>query len=64
MRFADVDQLAELTGSPVLIRYVNEVSYRCGLTLSMFSRPHSTHCGIQEHRDIVAAPISTLWADD
>lgn len=47
--------MAELTGSPVLIRYVNEVSYRCGLTLSMFSRPHSTHCGIQEHRDIVAA---------
>ncbi|WP_375690097.1 GntR family transcriptional regulator [Pseudooceanicola sp. LIPI14-2-Ac024] len=50
--------LAELTGSPVLIRYVNEVSYRCGLTLSMFSRPHSTHCGIQEHRDILRALAS------
>lgn len=47
--------LAELTGSPVLIRYVNEIGYRCGFTLSQFSRPHSTHCGIQEHRDIVAA---------
>ena len=47
--------MAELTGSPVLIRYVNEIGYRCGFTLSQFSRPHSTHCGIQEHRDIVAA---------
>jgi DNA-binding GntR family transcriptional regulator len=47
--------LAELTGSPVLIRYVNEIGYRCGFTLSQFSRPHSTQCGIQEHRDIVAA---------
>ena len=47
--------MAELTESPVLIRYVNEIGYRCGFTLSQFSRPHSTHCGIQEHRDIVAA---------
>ncbi|WP_238369824.1 GntR family transcriptional regulator [Heliomarina baculiformis] len=47
--------MAELTGSPVLARYVNEIAYRCGLTLSQFSRPHSTTCGIQEHRDIVAA---------
>lgn len=47
--------LAELTESPVLIRYVSEIGYRCGFTLSQFSRPHSTHCGIQEHRDIVAA---------
>ena len=39
----------------MVIRYVNEISYRCGFTLSQFSRPHSTHCGIQEHRDIVAA---------
>jgi len=47
--------MAELTGSPVLVRYVNEVAYRCGLTLSQFARPHSTDCGIQEHRDILAA---------
>lgn len=47
--------MAELTESPVLIRYVNEISYRCGLTLSQFARPHSTSCGIQEHQDILAA---------
>ncbi len=47
--------LGELTGSPVLMRYVNELSYRCALTLSQYARPHSTACGIQEHRDILAA---------
>lgn len=49
--------LAELTNSPVLIRYVNEIAYRCGLTLSLFSRPHSTNCGIQEHEEILAALV-------
>jgi DNA-binding GntR family transcriptional regulator len=49
--------LAELTNSPVLIRYVNEIAYRCGLTLSLFSRPHSSNCGIQEHEQILAALV-------
>lgn len=47
--------LARLTGSPVLLRYTQEVAYRCGLTLSLYSRPHSSDCGIQEHRQIVEA---------
>jgi DNA-binding GntR family transcriptional regulator len=47
--------LAQLTESPVLIRYVEEIGYRCGLTLAPYSRPHSTDCGIQEHREIIDA---------
>lgn len=47
--------LARLTESPVLIRYVEDVGYRCGLTLALYSRPHSTDCGIQEHREIIDA---------
>jgi DNA-binding GntR family transcriptional regulator len=47
--------LARLTESPVLIRYVEDVGYRCGLTLALYSRPHSTDCGINEHREIIAA---------
>lgn len=47
--------LAEMTGSAVLIRYVREVAYRCGLTLALYSRPHSAECGVAEHRGIVAA---------
>ncbi|CTQ53322.1 putative HTH-type transcriptional regulator YdfH [Roseibium album] len=47
--------LAQLTKSPVLIRYVEEIGYRCGLTLALYSRPHSSDCGIQEHREIIDA---------
>jgi DNA-binding GntR family transcriptional regulator len=47
--------LAEMTGSPVLMRYVGELGYRCALVLSLYSRPHSAECGISEHRAIVAA---------
>ncbi|AXS41537.1 GntR family transcriptional regulator [Breoghania sp. L-A4] len=47
--------LAQLTESPVLARYVVEVGYRCGLTLALYSRPHSANCGIQEHREIIDA---------
>ncbi|MCC9624460.1 GntR family transcriptional regulator [Thalassospira sp. MA62] len=47
--------LARLSGSPVLLRYVEEIGYRCGLTLSLYARPHSTDCGIQEHRQIIEA---------
>ena len=48
-------RLAEMTGSPILIRYVSEISYRCGLTLSLFGRPHSSDCAVNEHLEIVAA---------
>ncbi|MEP4030461.1 GntR family transcriptional regulator [Roseibium polysiphoniae] len=47
--------MARLTESPVLIRYVEDVGYRCGLTLALYSRPHSTDCGIHEHREIIEA---------
>lgn len=47
--------LVELTGSPVLIRYVQEVCRRCGLTLTLYARPHSSDCAISEHIDIVNA---------
>ena len=47
--------LAEMTGSPVLTRYVSEVASRCGLTLALYSRPHSAECAVNEHRAIIAA---------
>jgi DNA-binding GntR family transcriptional regulator len=49
--------LAHMTSSPILIRYVSEIAYRCCLTLSLFSRPHSSECAINEHRAIIAALI-------
>jgi DNA-binding GntR family transcriptional regulator len=47
--------LAEMTGSPVLARYVSENASRCGLTLALYSRPHSSECAVNEHRAIIAA---------
>lgn len=48
-------RLAEMTGSPILIRYVSEIAYRCGLTLSLFARPHSSDCAVNEHLEVLAA---------
>ncbi|KQP29971.1 GntR family transcriptional regulator [Methylobacterium sp. Leaf104] len=50
--------LAQMTGSPVLERYVAELGYRCALVLSLYSRPHSAECGVSEHRALVAALIA------
>src|SRR3954467_12911822 len=47
--------LAEMTGSPVLTRYVSEVSSRCGLILALYSRPHSSECAVNEHRSVITA---------
>jgi DNA-binding GntR family transcriptional regulator len=47
--------LAEMTGSPVLKRYVSEVSSRCGLILALYSRPHSSECAVSEHHAIIEA---------
>src|SRR5262245_2845273 len=47
--------LAEMTGSPVLTRYVSEVASRCGLILALYSRPHSSECAVNEYRLIIAA---------
>lgn len=47
--------LAEMTGSPVLIRYAQEICRRCGLTLTLYARPHSSECAINEHNDIINA---------
>jgi DNA-binding GntR family transcriptional regulator len=47
--------LAQMTGSETLARYVEEIAWRCGLTLTLYSRPHSSECGVNEHREIIAA---------
>ena len=44
-----------MTNSPVLVRYVSETSYLCCLTLSLYSRQHSSECGINEHLAIIDA---------
>lgn len=47
--------LAELTGSRILARYVNEIVSRCSLILARFAQVHSAACGLEEHAEIVDA---------
>ncbi|WP_134681051.1 GntR family transcriptional regulator [Paracoccus ravus] len=46
-------RLAELTRKPILIRYVTEICYRAGLSLSSLGRPHSSECAINEHLALI-----------
>jgi DNA-binding GntR family transcriptional regulator len=47
--------LAELTGSKILSRYVDEVCSRCSLILALYGRPHSAESGVEEHAQIIEA---------
>lgn len=46
-------RLAEMTGRPILVRYVTEICYRAGLSLSSLGRPHSSECAISEHLQLI-----------
>lgn len=46
-------RLAEMTGKPILVRYVTEICYRAGLSLSALARPHSSDCAISEHLALI-----------
>jgi DNA-binding GntR family transcriptional regulator len=48
-------RLAEMTAKPILIRYVSELCYRAGLSLSVFARPHSSDCAVSEHLALIEA---------
>ena len=50
--------LAEMTGNKLLIRYLTETISRCSLVLTIYGRPHSVDCGIDEHRQIIEALIA------
>lgn len=51
-------RLAEMTGNKVLIRYLTETVSRCSLVMTIYGRPHSVDCGIDEHRQIIEALIA------
>ena len=45
--------LAEFTESEVLIKHMRELTSRCCLILAVFARPHSSECGVTEHKELV-----------
>ena len=50
--------LAEFTGSDVLLKHMRELTSRCCLILAVFSRPHSSECGVTEHKELVELLIA------
>lgn len=47
--------LPEIVGNALLSRYVREVASRCTLILSIYGRPHSSECAVDEHLQLIAA---------
>lgn len=47
--------LASMTNNEILGRYINELVARSSLILSMYARPHSSECGVAEHREILTS---------
>jgi DNA-binding GntR family transcriptional regulator len=47
--------LADMTGNSLLSRYVCEVASRCSLILSIYGRPHSSECAVDEHSQLISA---------
>jgi DNA-binding GntR family transcriptional regulator len=47
--------LAQLTGNPLMERYVSEVVSRCSLILAVHGHEPSQECGMREHRTLIAA---------
>jgi DNA-binding GntR family transcriptional regulator len=46
-------KLADMTESELLSRLAREFASRCSLILSLYSRPHSSECAVDEHRELV-----------
>jgi DNA-binding GntR family transcriptional regulator len=47
--------VAELTGNPLMHRYVSETVSRCGLILAVYGRDHSQETSIREHTLLIDA---------
>jgi DNA-binding GntR family transcriptional regulator len=47
--------LAELSGSPQLLRYLTQLVWRSALVLRLHGRPRWHICNVQEHLDLIAA---------
>jgi DNA-binding GntR family transcriptional regulator len=47
--------LAELSGSPQLVRYITQLVWRSALVLRLHGRPRWHTCNVEEHLDLIAA---------
>lgn len=47
--------LAEMAGSPLLLKYIKSLVARSSLILGLYGRPNWPSCNMDEHRSIIAA---------
>lgn len=47
--------LAEMCGSPMLWRYMRQITGRSALVLCLYGRPQWSNCSVNEHRDLLRA---------
>jgi DNA-binding GntR family transcriptional regulator len=50
--------LAEMTGSQLLTRYIQQLVGRSALILGLYGRPRWTDCSVAEHRELVACLVA------
>ncbi len=50
--------LAEMSGSPLLARYMRQMVGRSALVLGLYGRPQWNNCSVHEHRDLLRAIVS------
>lgn len=48
-------KLAQLSGNPVIERYLSELVSRCSLILAIHGRPHASDCAVDEHKALIEA---------
>lgn len=48
-------RLAQMTGNPLMERYLSEVVTRCSLILAVYGRPHASDCACAEHHGLIEA---------
>lgn len=49
--------LADMSGSPLLARYMRQLVGRSALVLGVYGRPRWTNCSVREHRDLVSSLV-------
>lgn len=50
--------LAEMAGSPLLLKYLSTLIAKSPIILGLYGRPNWPVCSLQEHRDVVSALVN------
>lgn len=49
--------LAEISNSPILLRYMRQLVGRCALAMCLYGRPQWSNCSMNEHQELLKALV-------